>query len=109
MDNSISVFVHQEPNENRLGVWTLPSTYLGLSLGIRQNSVSVWVGIEEKFRRRLAAWKRQYISRALMVWKGADSSCFTVKAYFRLLEGASPHSVPSKMLWDPYVPSKIGF
>ena len=44
-----------------------------------------------------------------MVWKGADSGCFKVKAYFRLLEGASPHSIPTKMLWNPYVPSKIGF
>ena len=44
-----------------------------------------------------------------MVWKGADSGCFTIKAYFRLLEGASPHSVPTKMLWNSYVPSKIVF
>ena len=44
-------------------VGSLPSTYLGLPLGTRQNSVSIWEGIEEKFRRRLAAWKRQYISK----------------------------------------------
>ena len=44
-----------------------------------------------------------------MVWKGADSGCFTIKAYFRLLEGASPHSVPTKMLWNSYVPSKLFF
>ena len=33
-----------------------------------------------------------------MVWNGSNSGCFTVKAYFRLLEVASPHSVPTKML-----------
>ena len=44
-----------------------------------------------------------------MVWKGADIGCFMVKAYFRLLEGASPHLVPTKMLWNSYVPSKFGF
>ena len=44
-----------------------------------------------------------------MVWKGANSGCFTVKAYFRLLEGASPYSIPTKMLWNLYVPSKFGF
>ena len=45
----------------RVGI--LPSTYLGLPLGTRQNSVSIWEGIEKKFRRRLAAWKRLYISK----------------------------------------------
>ena len=42
---------------------TLPSTYLGLSLSTRQNSVRIWEGIEERFRKRLIAWKRQYISK----------------------------------------------
>ena len=41
----------------RVGLW-LPSTYLGLPLGTRQNLVSISERIEEKFRRRLAAWKR---------------------------------------------------
>ena len=37
---------------------TLPSTYLGLLLGTRQNSVRICEGIEERFRRRLTPWKR---------------------------------------------------
>ena len=42
---------------------TLPSTHLGLlPLGIRQNSLRVWEGIEERFRRRLIAWKRDSTS-----------------------------------------------
>ena len=44
-------------------VRSLPSSYLGLPLGYKLNSTRVWEGIEEKFRRRLTAWKRQYISR----------------------------------------------
>ena len=39
----------------------LPSTYLGLPLGMRLNSLQVWDGVEERFRKRLALWKRQYI------------------------------------------------
>ena len=44
-------------------VGTLPSTYLGLPLSLRQNSSRAWEGIEDKFKRRLSAWKRQYISK----------------------------------------------
>ena len=39
-------------------VGALPTTYLGLPLGSRQASVSVWDGVEEKFWRKLAMWKR---------------------------------------------------
>ena len=42
---------------------TLPTTYLGLPLGMRCNVVSIWDGVEERFRRKLANWKRQYISK----------------------------------------------
>ena len=38
-------------------VGTLPSTYLGLPLGAPFRSVSVWDGLEERFRRRLFLWK----------------------------------------------------
>ena len=44
-------------------VGTLPSSYLGLPLGAPHNSVTVWDGFEERFRKRLALWKRQYISK----------------------------------------------
>ena len=39
-------------------VGALPTTYLGLPLGCRQASTSVWDGVEEKFLRKLAMWKR---------------------------------------------------
>ena len=42
-------------------VGTLPTTYLGLPLGAPHKSTGMWDPIEE--RRRLAIWKRQYISK----------------------------------------------
>ena len=44
-------------------VGALPSSNLGLPLGAPHNSVTVWDGIEERFKKRLALWKRQYISK----------------------------------------------
>ena len=44
-------------------VGRLPSYYLGLPLGAPFNSLAVWDGVEERFPRRLAMWKRQYISK----------------------------------------------
>ena len=41
----------------------LPSTYLGLPLGMRRNSLQVWDEVEERFKKKLALWKRQYISK----------------------------------------------
>ena len=37
---------------------TLPTTYLGLPLGMRHNATKVWDVVEEKFRKKLALWKR---------------------------------------------------
>ncbi|RVW34431.1 DExH-box ATP-dependent RNA helicase DExH10 [Vitis vinifera] len=44
-------------------VGSLPSTYLGLPLGAPHKSVAVWDGVEERMWKRLALWKRQFISR----------------------------------------------
>ena len=43
------------------GVGSLPSTYLGLPLGAPHRALGVWDSIEDRFRRRLATWKRHYI------------------------------------------------
>ena len=37
---------------------TLPNTYPGLPLGMRHNSMLVWDGVEERFRKKLAIWKK---------------------------------------------------
>ncbi|RVW33932.1 putative ribonuclease H protein [Vitis vinifera] len=44
-------------------VGKLPSTYLGMPLGAPFKSVAAWDGIEERFRKKLAMWKHQYISK----------------------------------------------
>ena len=44
-------------------VGTVPTTYLGLSLGAQYKSVGAWDGVKERFRKRSAMWKRQYISK----------------------------------------------
>ena len=41
----------------------LLSSYLGLPLGASHKFLAVWDGIEEKYRKRLALWKWQYISK----------------------------------------------
>ena len=42
-------------------------------------------------------------------WKEAKNGSFSVKTCFDLLEGGIQQSVPIKMLWDPIVPTKVGF
>ena len=41
----------------------LPAEYLGLLLGANRKASNVWDGVEERFPKRLANWKRQYISK----------------------------------------------
>ena len=45
------------------GVGSLPTMYLGLPLGAPHRAMGVWDSIEERFKRRLSSWKRQYISK----------------------------------------------
>ena len=42
---------------------SLTSSYLRLLLGALFKSVTTWDGVEERFRKRLTIWKRQYISK----------------------------------------------
>jgi hypothetical protein len=44
-------------------VASLPLTYLGLPLGASFKSKDIWVGVVEKLERRLAGWKRLYLSK----------------------------------------------
>ncbi|RVW28984.1 DNA-repair protein XRCC1 [Vitis vinifera] len=44
-------------------VGSLPSTYLGLPLGASHKSVMVWNGVKDWMRKKLALWKRQFISK----------------------------------------------
>ena len=68
LNKSEIILVHNVENVEILAlelgckVGPLPS-YLGLPLGAQHNSLVVWDVIEERFRRRLGLWKRQYISK----------------------------------------------
>ena len=44
-------------------IGSLPTSYLGLPLGAKHKALGVWDWIEERFRKRLASWKIQYISK----------------------------------------------
>lgn len=44
-------------------VGSLPSTYWGLPLGVPFKSIHAGDAVEERFQRRLALWKRQYLSK----------------------------------------------
>ncbi|RVW33526.1 Vesicle-associated membrane protein 727 [Vitis vinifera] len=61
----VGCVVNAELLEAELGckVGSLPSTYLGLPLGALHKSVKVWDGVEERMRKKLALWKRQFISK----------------------------------------------
>ena len=44
-------------------VGSLPTSYLGLPLGAKHKALGVWDSVEERFRKWLASWKIQYISK----------------------------------------------
>ena len=44
-------------------VGALPMTYLGMPLGAPYKSPSIWNPILEKFERKLAGWKKLYLSK----------------------------------------------
>ena len=69
LDKSELILIGNVVNLNALAVELgcrtchLPSTYLGLRLGASHKSVAVWDSVEERLRKRLALWKRNYISK----------------------------------------------
>ena len=57
------VNVEELASELGCGVGSLPTSHLGLPLGANHKALGVWDSIEERFRKRLASWKIQYISK----------------------------------------------
>ena len=58
MDN-----VEELASELGCKVGSFHTSYLGLPLGAKHKALGVWDSIEERFRKRLASWKIQYISK----------------------------------------------
>ncbi|RVW32661.1 Transposon TX1 uncharacterized 149 kDa protein [Vitis vinifera] len=72
-------------------VGSLPSTYLGLPLGALHKLVAVWDGVEERMRKRLALWKRQFISkggRITLIWSTLASMPIYLMSLMRMRVGA---------------------
>ena len=68
----------------------LPTTYLGLPLGMCCNSVSIWDGVEERLRRKLANWKSQHISkggRLTLIKSTLSNLPMYIMSLFRLPKG----------------------
>ena len=81
--------VDVESLASKLGckIGALPSSYLGLLLGAPHNSLNVWDSIEERFGKRLALWKRQYISkggRIMLIKSNLASLTIYFMSLFRL-------------------------
>ena len=62
-------------------VGSLPMTYLGMPLGASHKSPTVWNPIWEKFKRKLAGWKKMYLSKGgkLTLLK---STLFSLPTYY---------------------------
>ena len=69
LDKSSLLLVGKVENKESLAlelgfkIGSLPAEYLGLPLGEKYKVASVWDRVEERFRKRLAKWRRQYISK----------------------------------------------
>ena len=44
-------------------VGALPTSYLGLPVGARHKPAVVWDAAEERFRKKLTMWKKQFTSK----------------------------------------------
>ena len=49
------------------------------------------------------------LARDRLVWKETKDGIFTIRIGFNLLEGGRPHLELVKLLWNPCVPTKVGF
>ena len=69
----------------------LPS-YLGLPLGARFKEVATWDGVEERLRKRLSLWKRQYIykgGRMTLIWSTLSSMPIYCMSLFQMPRSVS--------------------
>ena len=49
------------------------------------------------------------LSEDMLTWKGSTLGTFTVKAFYNILEGIPSISAPIEILWNHYIPAKVGF
>ena len=69
----------------------LPTSYLGLPLGASFKSPRVWDVVEERFRKKLIMWKRQYLP------KGGRLTMIKITLSSFLIYFVSPFNIPRKV------------
>ncbi|RVW70344.1 hypothetical protein CK203_048761 [Vitis vinifera] len=95
-------------------VGKLPSTYLGMLLGAPFKCVAAWDGIEERFRKKLAMWKRQVVRIGLekiqrdFLWGGGalEQKPYLVRAL--LGKWVWRFANERKALWNQVIRGKYG-
>jgi hypothetical protein len=78
-------------------IGSLPMTYLGLPLGASFKSHSIWNGVIEKVERKLASWKKLYLSKGGRVTL-IHSTLSSIPTYYLSLF-LIPVSVAKKLEW----------
>ena len=96
--------VEELASELRCKVGSLPTPYLGLPLGAKHKALGVWDTIEERFRKRLASWKIQYISkggRATLIRSTLSSLPIYYLSLFRMPQKVSARleRIQRQFLW----------
>ena len=90
---------------------SLPTSYLGLPLGAKHKAIGVWDSIEERYRKRLAAWKTQYISkggRITLIRSTLSSLPIYYLSLFRMPQKvcARLERIQRQFLWGGSAPEK---
>ncbi|RVX07561.1 Transposon TX1 uncharacterized 149 kDa protein [Vitis vinifera] len=89
----------------RLGA--LPTVYLGLPLRAHHKASSTWDGMEERMRRRLAQWKRQYISKSGRITL-IKSTLASIPIYLLSLIRIPKYAYEKDNLWKRVIGVKYG-
>ena len=82
---------------------SMPTEYLGQPLGAKHKAARMWDGVEERFRRRLALWKRHHISkggRLTLIISALSNMPTSLMSLFRLPKGVKLR--PDKIQRDSF-------
>ena len=92
-------------------IGSFPTSYLGLPLEAKHKALGVWDSIEERYRKRLAAWKTQYISkggRITLIRSTLSSLPIYYLSLFRMPQKvcARLERIQRQFLWGGSAPEK---
>jgi hypothetical protein len=73
------------------GVALLPIIYLGLPLGAHYKAAHIWSSIIAKMERKLAGWKRRYLSKLALIKNTLKfANIFLISIFYSSGGGKSP-------------------